>query len=83
VSNAKAKEWDLIAPDGQVYRFRNLSLFIRENAKLFDASDIFPIRTDGKGPSRAVGGLAKLHPDRKARVYSWRGWRWNGPFVLW
>lgn len=69
--------WALTGPDAARYRFRNLSLFIREHAHLFDPNDVLPIRADGKGPSRAAGGLAKLRPGRKNRVASWKGWTWT------
>ena len=47
-SNIHAKEWVLIAPDGQVYRVRNLYNFVRENTHLFAPVDTIWKRRGGK-----------------------------------
>jgi hypothetical protein len=73
-----AREWSLIGPDGTVYRFKNLSLFIREHLELFD-----PVDTDvrGRGCCNVNVYLGKLRPRSDVPYWQeWRGWRWyRGP----
>lgn len=64
-----AKSWSLRAPDGIVYRFRNLKHFIRQNPGLFGR---------GEAAARAFAGLGNLSPDRKNQRGSWHGWTWAG-----
>src|SRR5690242_7125100 len=54
-----AREWSLISPDGTVYRFKNLSLFIRQHAQLFDPADVAVNR---RGTCNVNVYLGKLRP---------------------
>lgn len=78
-THSGAKDWHLVDPSGTEHRFRNLSLFIRSHAELFDPDDILPRGLNGTGPCRAATGLSNIRPDRKKRVERWKGWHWCGP----
>jgi len=78
-TNVSAKEWHLLSPDGTAYHFRNLSLWLRIHGDLFDPADVEvkPQSTrKGSGYCRAITQLARLRPERRARRYKWKGWRW-------
>lgn len=76
-SNIHAKEWVLIAPDGQVYRVRNLYNFVRENTHLFAPVDTIWKRRGGKRGTggeycNATAGLANI---KGGKAKSWKGWK--------
>ncbi|NDL68002.1 hypothetical protein [Anaerotalea alkaliphila] len=66
-TNIHAKSWTIKAPDGKVYKCRNLKLWCKEHADLFDGT-----------PRQAWDGLAKIkysaQGKRKNRAYQWKGW---------
>ncbi|WP_144445487.1 hypothetical protein [Inquilinus limosus] len=73
-THSAAREWSLLSPDGTVYRFKNLSLFIREHADLFDPADTVFNRDGGCNVNVYLG---KLRPRSDAPYWQqWRGWRW-------
>lgn len=63
-----AKEWVIQSPTGQVYKCRNLKLWVRENEDLFDGT-----------VKQAFDGLVKIKASalgkRKNKSYQWKGWR--------
>lgn len=63
-TNMHAKKWILSAPNETVYRFRNLSLFIRNNPELFDV-----VGTD-KDVTKIVKELSAIRNSHK----KWHGW---------
>ena len=65
-THSRAKDWAYAAPDGAEYRFRNLALFVREHADLFDGVEAAVVRRH----------LAHLRTSQRAP--DWRGWRWIG-----
>ncbi len=70
-----AKDWSLQAPDGSIHKFRNLSLFIRDNLELFDPQDTM---VRGKGGTNANVYLGRLRPrPDKPHWSEWNGWRWH------
>lgn len=76
-SNIHAKEWVLIAPDGQVYRVRNLYNFVRENLHLFSPKDVVWKRQGGERGSggeycNATAGLLNI---KGGKAKSWKGWK--------
>jgi hypothetical protein len=73
-SNVCAKDWSLLAPDGTSHRFRNLSLWLRQHADLFDPDDLVCML--GRPICRAQSSLGKLRLDRKNPKPSWKGWAW-------
>lgn len=66
----KARYWELLSPDRQVYRFVNLNEFIRANSHLFDPADLEWKRAR----CRASKGIRQLFQSRRAPL-SWKGWR--------
>lgn len=78
IENSSAKEWSLKAPDGTVYRFKNLNLFVRTHKDLFLTSDL----GERKFTPRAAAMLSCLAPWRREKMrkklFSWKGWRWEG-----
>ena len=75
--NAHAREWSFRAPDGTVYRFRNLNYFIRSHKELFPPELLVERRCT---PAVALL-LAQLAPWRRAKaakkLTQWRGWTWE------
>lgn len=63
-TNMHAKNWILTAPNGTVYKFRNLSMFIRNNPELFDVNG-----TDGD-VLKIVRQLSHIRNCNK----KWHGW---------
>lgn len=78
--NQSAYAWKLQSPMGKIYKFRNLSHFVRENGGLFDLDDV-AWRQKKNSPShmecRAVWGLSSISPRRKRCRETWKGWRWH------
>ena len=75
----QAKPWLLVSPKNVVFRFKNLSQFIRDNKAMFDEADMVwvrPPKGGGGQTCRASYGLASLSPRRKHPHGSWKGWRW-------
>jgi hypothetical protein len=69
--NVHAISWRIKSPDNIVYRFKNLSQFIRDNVVLFDDLDVVWKRST----CRASVGLGSLNqPDK----FSWKGWTGYG-----
>lgn len=64
----RAKEWVIQAPDGTVYRVRNLLHWFRAHPNLIDGT-----------PKQAWDGISKikysLQGKRKNPSYTWKGWR--------
>ncbi|WP_055884980.1 hypothetical protein [Methylobacterium sp. Leaf399] len=76
-TNASAREWSLLAPDGTAHRFRDLALWLRERADLFDPADVAERPQSRTGVStNAQAQLGKLRPERRAGRKSWKGWTW-------
>jgi hypothetical protein len=67
-----AEQYALCAPDGEIYRGRNIIEFVRTNAYLFDPADLEWKR----GHCRASKGLSRLRPTLAAPKPSWKGWIW-------
>lgn len=63
-TNTHAKKWILTAPNGTVYKFRNLSLFIRNNPELFDID----------GSDEKVLKILKCLSGIKSNGRKWHGW---------
>lgn len=68
-----AKQWLLVSPMNVIYRFKNLSEFVRQNESLFDPADVV-----WKTPynCNANKGLGMLRPTSKRPSATWKGWRW-------
>lgn len=76
-----AKEWILQGPDGQVWEFRNLKKFIRDNPALFDETDVQWKDVPGKTNQawcRAFHALSRLRPGCSKFLPEWNGWKWLG-----
>ena len=58
-----ALDWDLRAPDGTVFRIRNLASFIRENQTLFTPQQLLPVNKNGR--TRIEACLSQLSPRHK------------------
>lgn len=73
--HVNAREWALVAPDGTIYRFRNLRHFIREHQDLFTADEL---RLSGNSRNNFLASfkLGHLRPGAKHPYESWHGWRW-------
>ncbi|MDB6135714.1 MAG: hypothetical protein JWM59_3957 [Verrucomicrobiales bacterium] len=73
---AAAREWALRAPDGTVWRGRNLYEFVRTHPDLFEPEDRVWKRVGGTGNEwcRATAGLGKLRHQRRG----WKGWTLAG-----
>ena len=74
--NVHAREWSLRAPNGKVYRFKNLNFFIREHRELFPPEFL----TERRGTPAVASRLSALAPWRREKMrkksHSWRGWTW-------
>ena len=74
--NVHAREWSLRAPDGKVYRFKNLNFFIREHRELFPPE----LLIERRGTPAVANKLSALAPWRREKMrkksFSWRGWTW-------
>ena len=68
-----ARYYALRAPDGTVYRGRNINHFVREHSWFFDPDDLCERY---KRTTRAALGLSALRPTRKNQLPSWKGWTW-------
>ena len=69
-----AKHWILRSPDGKIYRFKNLSHFVRTHKNLFTPEELAPVSPDRPA---AVYHLGTLRPERKNRRLSWHKWTWG------
>ena len=67
-TNVHAKNWTIESPDGDVFEVRNLSLWCRENAHLFD-----------RPAKNAMAGIRQMHASMRGKtkrpVSQWRGWK--------
>ncbi len=79
-TNCHAKYWSLTDSCGDVYRFTNLSFFVRQNVDLFQADDAKTGYLGRRYASRAGCQLKRLRPDGAWPIGSWKGWRWH--FIL-
>lgn len=61
-SHARARSWDVTAPDGRRWRVRNFRAWARRNAELFEAPEL------GKTPVWLCAVAALSFKGR------WRGW---------
>ena len=77
--NQAARVWRLRSPVNEIYEFKNLMHFIRENKNLFLPEDV-EWHAKGKRETaltcKAHGGLSMLSPRRKQSTGSWKGWTW-------
>lgn len=58
-----ALDWDLRAPDGTIFRIRNLAAFVRENQSLFTPRQLLPVNKQGR--TRIEASLSQLSPRHK------------------
>lgn len=72
--NCRAKDWTVRAPNGIFYRFRNLSLFVRQHRELFSEEEL---KSNPPHRTLAESGLSSISPDRTLRRKSWHGWTWS------
>lgn len=63
-TNIHAKNWVLIAPNGTVYKIKNLTMFIRNNSELFEISN----------NDEDVNKMVKRLSVAKSKQRKWRGW---------
>lgn len=76
-ANLNARDWSFVAPDGSMHQFRNLALFVRKHAALFEPDDVSPRRAGRGFTTRAQIYLGRLRPTSSAtRLKEWKGWRW-------
>jgi hypothetical protein len=74
--------WRLRSPSNQVYEFRNLAEFVRQNTGLFHVDDVQWCRRGAGELCRAYSGISSLRPyladgtPRKRVSSTWKGWRW-------
>lgn len=64
-----SKEWAFKSPAGVLYRFKNLSEFVRTHSDLFDPEDA----EFKRHRSRASHGLSTLY-SKDGKNCSWKGW---------
>ena len=75
-----AKDWCLRSPTGEIFTFRNLRHFIRENEGLFDEKDVI---WKPQGNSKTITwcvayqALARLRPGSPRTIEGWEGWTWG------
>ena len=74
VTNRNAKDFSLKSPDGEIFQFRNLSLFVDIRRDLF--VKIYGSVESIKLKTVAIG-LSSLGPRCKRRKNSWYGWTWH------
>ena len=72
-TNQHAKDYSLKSPDGEIFQFRNLALFIDRHQELI-ASTVGGMKYYKFTNARS--GLSVLAPWRKDRQGSWHGWKW-------
>jgi hypothetical protein len=73
-AHKSALVWQVISPSGIIYRFKNLSLFVRANRSIFSEDDLAMV-----GNSRYTKieiAIRKLSPRMKNPREVSRGWRW-------
>lgn len=67
-THINAKTWVIQAPDGNVYRCRNLKLWLREHEEMIDGT-----------VQQAWDGITKIkysmQGKRKDKSHQWKGWR--------
>ncbi len=67
-THVNAKEWVIQAPDGKIYKCRNLKNWLREHSDLLDGT-----------VNQAWDGLSKIkysmQGKRKRNAIQWKGWR--------
>jgi hypothetical protein len=75
-----AKMWKIISPTGQMFEFRNLKKFVRDNEQLFDAEDVVWKEQSGSHQTwcKAFQALSRLRPSCSKPLSEWNGWRWAG-----
>jgi hypothetical protein len=74
-----AKLWQLRAPSGRIYVFRNLKKFVREHEQLFTPEDVTWKNMQGKTSQawcRAFQLLSRLRPTCAKHIEEWSGWTW-------
>jgi hypothetical protein len=74
-SNEHARVWSLISPDGEVFKFRNLSKWVSDNQRFFTPEQMAP--ANKRGTPKIVFALHHLSPRRKKCVEQIFGWRWH------
>ncbi len=67
--------WNLRAPDGRTFSFRNLAGFIRTHRELFTEEQLLPVNKWGR--TRIESAISALSPRRKRVVEHCCGWSWN------
>lgn len=72
VTNANAKKWHIVSPEGKAYHFKNLSLWAENNYGLFDF-------TDPEDARKVMGGIKQakraVMGKKGARVCTYKGWQ--------
>lgn len=72
-TNAAARNWTIISPDGEEYTFRNLRNWLRNHA------DLFGIDGSDESIERASKGFCNLSMTLRGKMkypcYSYKGWR--------
>jgi len=76
-TKSSANEYSLMSPQGKVFNFRNLALFVNDHWELFEH---LPGGRITKALTRrsVCMALKKLAPWKKLRLDEWRGWTWHG-----
>lgn len=69
-----AREWSLRAPDGKIYKFKNLRHFVRTHNELFTDDELSALNS---GVQKAAAFLQRLRPTLSAPLKSWHGWTWD------
>ncbi|MHC1762890.1 MAG: hypothetical protein AB9869_01100 [Verrucomicrobiia bacterium] len=81
-NNHSAKVWRLRSPKGEVFVFKNLRQFVRENPHMFDPIDTEWRTVPGlplgsiERICNAITALSRLNPNRKEVRGVWKGWTW-------
>ena len=70
--HAQARVWSLINPSGEIFFFRNLSAFVRDNADRFSTEVL-----GGRSLDTIIANLQRLSPRAKVNTETAYGWRWH------
>lgn len=71
--------WSLKSPDGQIFQFKNLRMFVQTHRHLFteDQLKLQRTRNTGRQKERIIGQLAKLSPRSAHNYNNVHGWTWH------
>lgn len=67
--------WSITSPEGEHFRFKNLSEFVRENGSRFGEYMMQPVSRTGI--TRLEAAIRSISPRRKHPVEQCHGWRWS------